>query len=41
MGITEIGMALALLLLGPRKAPRERSEAVEKVLDDLYGLPGS
>jgi EmrB/QacA subfamily drug resistance transporter len=37
-----IGMALALLLLGrPRKAPQERLEAAEKVLDDLYGVPVS
>jgi EmrB/QacA subfamily drug resistance transporter len=34
-----LGMALALLLLGgPRKAPQERLEAAEKVLDDLYGV---
>jgi hypothetical protein len=37
-----IGMALALLLLGgPRKAPQERLEAPEKILDDLYGVPVS
>jgi EmrB/QacA subfamily drug resistance transporter len=37
-----IGMALALMLLGgPRKAPQERLEAVDNVLDDLYGVPGS
>jgi EmrB/QacA subfamily drug resistance transporter len=37
-----IGMALALLLLGgPRKAPQERLEAAEKVLEDLYGVPVS
>jgi hypothetical protein len=37
-----IGMALALVLLGgPRKAPEERLEAAEKVLDDLYGVPVS
>jgi MFS family permease len=37
-----LGIALALLLLGgPRKAPHERREATENVLDDLYGVPVS
>jgi EmrB/QacA subfamily drug resistance transporter len=37
-----IGVALALLLLGgPRKAPQERLEPAEKVLDHLYRVPVS
>jgi predicted MFS family arabinose efflux permease len=37
--VAGIGMALALLLPGsPRKAPQERREAAEMVLDDVHGV---